>query len=90
VRLSSRINYGNITTTVTVLKKDFKSCCILNNSVHGANISVITLMLDIPAKPQANRHQKQAGDKPEVKYGVRSPKFIWAPCHVMFSSVLIG
>ncbi len=25
-----------------------------------------------------------------VKYGGRSPKFIWAPCHVMCTAVLIG
>ncbi len=25
-----------------------------------------------------------------LKYGVRSPKFIWAPCHVMCTVVLIG
>ncbi len=25
-----------------------------------------------------------------VPYGVRSPKFIWAPCHVMWIAVLIG
>jgi hypothetical protein len=25
-----------------------------------------------------------------IKYGVRSPKFIWAPCHVMCTAVLIG
>jgi hypothetical protein len=25
-----------------------------------------------------------------VKYRVRSPKFIWAPCHVMSTDVLIG
>jgi hypothetical protein len=25
-----------------------------------------------------------------VKYGGRSPKFIWAPCHVMCTDVLIG
>ncbi len=26
----------------------------------------------------------------QVKYGVRSSKFIWAPCHVMCTAVLIG
>ncbi len=26
----------------------------------------------------------------QVKYGVRSPKFFWAPCHVMCTAVLIG
>jgi hypothetical protein len=26
----------------------------------------------------------------EVNYGGRSPKFIWAPCHVMCTAVLIG
>jgi hypothetical protein len=26
----------------------------------------------------------------QVKYGGRSPKFIWAPCHVMCTAVLIG
>ncbi len=26
----------------------------------------------------------------KVKYGSRSPKFIWAPCHVMCTAVLIG
>jgi hypothetical protein len=26
----------------------------------------------------------------KVKYGVRSPEFIWAPCHVMCTAVLIG
>jgi hypothetical protein len=26
----------------------------------------------------------------KVKYGVRSPKFFWAPCHVMCTAVLIG
>jgi hypothetical protein len=25
-----------------------------------------------------------------LKYGVRSPKFIWAPCHVMCTAVLIA
>ncbi len=25
--------------------------------------------------------------QPQVKYGVRSPRFIWAPCHVMYTSV---
>jgi hypothetical protein len=25
-----------------------------------------------------------------IKYGVRSPEFIWAPCHVMCTAVLIG
>ncbi len=28
--------------------------------------------------------------KQHVKYRVRSPKFIWAPCHVMCTAVLIG
>ncbi len=28
--------------------------------------------------------------KPYVKHGGRSPKFIWAPCHVMCTAVLIG
>ncbi len=28
--------------------------------------------------------------KPWAKYGGRSPKFIWAPCHVMCTAVLIG
>ncbi len=26
----------------------------------------------------------------QVKYGVRSPTFIWAPCHVMCTDVVIG
>jgi hypothetical protein len=26
----------------------------------------------------------------KVKYGGRSPKFIWAPCHGMCTAVLIG
>jgi hypothetical protein len=26
----------------------------------------------------------------KVKYGGRSPKFIWPPCHVMRTAVLIG
>jgi hypothetical protein len=25
-----------------------------------------------------------------IRYGFRSPKFIWAPCHVMRTAVLIG
>ncbi len=28
-------------------------------------------------------------EKTKVNYGVRSPKFIWAPCHVMCTTVLI-
>ncbi len=28
--------------------------------------------------------------KAQVKYGGRSPKFIWAPCHVMCTAALIG
>jgi hypothetical protein len=27
---------------------------------------------------------------PQVKYGGRSPNFIWAPCHVMCTAALIG
>jgi hypothetical protein len=26
----------------------------------------------------------------QVKYGGRTPKFIWAPCHVMYTALLIG
>jgi hypothetical protein len=30
------------------------------------------------------------GGRPSLKYGGRSPKFIWAQCHVMCTAVLIG
>ncbi len=40
-----------------------------------------------PPTPSAGRSTCEG---PLVKYGVRSSKFIWAPCHVMWTAVLIG
>jgi hypothetical protein len=34
-----------------------------------------------------NRLKNKRGLKPYVKYGGRSPKFIWTPCHVMCTVV---
>ncbi len=36
------------------------------------------------------RDKKHDCRSAQVKYGGRSPKFIWAPCHVMCTAVLIG
>ncbi len=35
-------------------------------------------------------NQTNQGRTPYVRYGGRSPKFIWAPCHMMCTAVLIG
>ncbi len=43
--------------------------------------SIVVCLLSLPVKGSLN---------PLVKYGGRSPKFIWAPCHVMCTAVLIG
>ncbi len=34
--------------------------------------------------------EADGGMHPYVKYGFGSPKFIWAPCHVMCAAVIIG
>ncbi len=45
---------------------------------------------DIEREILAREGECFAALQTQVKYEVRYPKFIWAPCHVMCTAVLIG
>jgi hypothetical protein len=53
---------------------------ILSLPLHPTHILGLYIFISLPGKSISHK----------VKYGGRSPKFVWAPCHVTCTAVLIG